>query len=119
MKFKTSLLLGLLAAALSGTTLAAVTAKFAVTLPEKSHQGQGVAKFVELVKAKSGGEIDIKPYYGGALGDDVKVTSALQGGTIEFTSPCRKPPRRPAWSNPTKSSISPSCSRTPRRQTRC
>ena len=87
MKFKTSLLLGLLATALSGTTLAAVTAKFAVTLPEKSHQGQGVAKFVELVKAKSGGEIDIKPYYGGALGDDVKVTSALQGGTIEFTVP--------------------------------
>ncbi|CAM5785825.1 TRAP transporter substrate-binding protein [Castellaniella caeni] len=87
MKIRTTWLVGLLAAALSGTACAAVTAKFAVTLPEKSHQGQGVAKFVELVKAKSHGEIVIKPYYSGALGDDVKVTSALQGGTIEFTVP--------------------------------
>lgn len=87
MKIRNTLGLGLLAMALSGSGWAAVTGKFAVTLPEKSHQGQGVAKFVELVKAKSNGEIDIKPFYGGALGDDVKVTSALQGGTIEFTVP--------------------------------
>ncbi|WP_417251754.1 TRAP transporter substrate-binding protein [Castellaniella sp.] len=87
MKLRTSLLVGLLATALSGSAWATVTAKFAVTLPEKSHQGQGVAKFVELVKAKSQGDIVIKPYYSGALGDDVKVTSALQGGTIEFTVP--------------------------------
>src|SRR5690606_10777689 len=87
MKIRIALLTGLLAASLSGAAVAAVTAKFAVTLPEKSHQGQGVAKFVELVKAKSNGEIDIKPYYSGALGNDVQVTSALQGGTIEFTVP--------------------------------
>lgn len=87
MKIRTPLLVGLRAATLSGSAWAAVTAKFAVTLPEKSHQGQGVAKFVELVKAKSHGEIDIKPYYSGALGNDVQVTSALQGGTIEFTVP--------------------------------
>ncbi|HRN76169.1 TRAP transporter substrate-binding protein [Ottowia sp.] len=88
MKLRNTFALGLLAAALCAPAWAAsVTGKFAVTLPEKSHQGQGVAKFVELVKAKSNGDIDIKPYYGGALGDDVKVTSALQGGTIEFTVP--------------------------------
>ncbi|WP_368640077.1 TRAP transporter substrate-binding protein [Castellaniella ginsengisoli] len=87
MKLRTTLIVGLLAATLSGSAWAAVTAKFAVTLPEKSHQGQGVAKFVELVKAKSQGEIDIKAYYSGALGNDVQVTSALQGGTIEFTVP--------------------------------
>ncbi len=87
MKIHNALLVGVLATALSGSGWAAVTGKFAVTLPEKSHQGQGVAKFVELVKAKSKGEIDIKPYYAGALGDDVKVTAALQGGTIEFTVP--------------------------------
>ncbi len=46
MKIRTTLLVGLLAATLSGSAWAAVTAKFAVTLPEKSHQGQGVAKFV-------------------------------------------------------------------------
>ncbi|HUH40893.1 MAG TPA: TRAP transporter substrate-binding protein [Castellaniella sp.] len=87
MKIRIAVLTGLLAVSLSGTAAAAITGKFAVTLPEKSHQGQGVAKFVELVKAKSNGEIDIKPYYSGALGNDVQVTSALQGGTIEFTVP--------------------------------
>lgn len=87
MKIHNALFVGVLATALSGSGWAAVTGKFAVTLPEKSHQGQGVAKFVDLVKAKSKGEIDIKPYYAGALGDDVKVTAALQGGTIEFTVP--------------------------------
>ncbi len=87
MKSRSTLLAGLLAVAMSCPAAAVVTGKFAVTLPEKSHQGQGVAKFVELVKAKSNGEIDIKPYYSGALGDDVKVTSALQGGTVEFTVP--------------------------------
>ncbi|HJV52688.1 MAG TPA: DctP family TRAP transporter solute-binding subunit, partial [Noviherbaspirillum sp.] len=33
------------------------------------------------------GKIKIKPFYNGALGNDVQVTSALQGGTIEFTVP--------------------------------
>lgn len=87
MKHRYAFLTLLVTAALSSTAVAAVTAKFAVTLPELSHQGQGVAKFVELVNAKSKGEIQIKPYYSGALGNDVQVTSALQGGTIEFTVP--------------------------------
>jgi len=67
--------------------LAQPVAKFAVTLPEKSHQGQGVAKFIELVNAKSGGKLKIKGFYAGALGNDVQITSALQGGTVEFTVP--------------------------------
>lgn len=74
-------------AALPHTALAQTTAKFAVTLPAKSHQGQGVAKFIELVNAKSQGQIKIKAFYNGSLGNDVQVTSALQGGTIEFTVP--------------------------------
>lgn len=78
---------GSFAAGVPQLALAQVTAKFAVTLPEKSHQGQGVAKFIELVDAKSGGKIKIKGFYSGALGNDVQVTSALQGGTIEFTVP--------------------------------
>ncbi len=81
-------LLVLAATAMScGVALAEVTAKFAVTLPEKTHQGQGVARFVQLVEQKSQGNIKIKAFYGGALGNDVQVTSALQGGTIEFTVP--------------------------------
>ena len=78
---------GSFAAGAPQLALAQATAKFAVTLPEKSHQGQGVAKFIELVEAKSGGKLKIKGYYSGALGNDVQVTSALQGGTIEFTVP--------------------------------
>lgn len=62
-------------------------AKFAVTLPDKSHQGMGVTRFVELVDAKSQGRIKIKPYFNGSLGNDVQVTSSLQGGTIEFVVP--------------------------------
>lgn len=81
-------LAGSLTAALPLAAMAqTITAKFAVTLPEKSHQGQGVAKFIELVDAKSKGRIKIKGFYSGALGNDVQVTSALQGGTIEFTVP--------------------------------
>ncbi len=66
---------------------AEIRAKFAVTMQEDSHQGQGVARFIELVRQKSEGRIVIKPYYNAALGNDVQVTSALQGGSIEFTVP--------------------------------
>ncbi|MDE2613071.1 MAG: TRAP transporter substrate-binding protein [Burkholderiales bacterium] len=86
-KFVRSLLVLAAAATLSGAAWAEITAKFAVTLPEKTHQGQGVARFVQLVEQKSQGNIKIKAFYGGALGNDVQVTSALQGGTIEFTVP--------------------------------
>lgn len=78
---------GCLSLVISGSARAEVTAKFAVTLNEQSHQGQGVARFVELVAKKSNGNIVIKPYYNAALGNDVAVTSALQGGTIEFVVP--------------------------------
>ena len=88
---KTSLIAKLtgiaLATLLSASVFADVTAKFAVTLSDKTHQGQGVARFVELVDKKSQGRIKIKPFFNGSLGNDVQVTSSLQGGTIEFTVP--------------------------------
>lgn len=76
-----------LAALLGSSAFAQISAKFAVTLSDKTHQGQGVARFVELVDKKSQGRIKIKPFYNGSLGNDVQVTSSLQGGTIEFTVP--------------------------------
>jgi tripartite ATP-independent transporter DctP family solute receptor len=76
-----------LATLLSASAFAQINAKFAVTLSDKTHQGQGVARFVELVDKKSQGRIKIKPFYNGSLGNDVQVTSSLQGGTIEFTVP--------------------------------
>ncbi len=85
--FIDTLIAAAFSALLCAPALAQVNAKFAVTLPEKSHQGQGVARFVQLVDQKSQGSIRIKAFYGGALGNDVQVTSALQGGTIEFVVP--------------------------------
>ena len=84
-----SLALGLLGGTLmTGAALAqTVTAKFSVTLPEKSHQGQGAARFAELVNQKTKGRIQVKVYFNAALGNDVQVTSSLQGGTIEFALP--------------------------------
>jgi tripartite ATP-independent transporter DctP family solute receptor len=84
-----ALALGLAAVAIlpAGASAQTINAKFSVTLPEKSHQGQGAARFVELVDAKSQGRIKIKPYFNGSLGNDVQVTSSLQGGTIEFVVP--------------------------------
>lgn len=76
-----------LATLFCASAFADVTAKFAVTLSDKTHQGLGVARFAELVDKKSQGRIKIKPFYNGALGNDVQVTSSLQGGTIEFTVP--------------------------------
>jgi len=86
-KFVESLLVLAAAALLPGAAAAQITGKFAVTLPEKSHQGQGVARFIELVDQHSQGRIKIKAFYSGALGNDVQVTSALQGGTVEFVVP--------------------------------
>jgi tripartite ATP-independent transporter DctP family solute receptor len=89
MKFKLASQLSAVTVALllASSAMAQVTAKFAVTLPEKSHQGLGVTRFAELVDKKSQGRIKIKPFFNGALGNDVQVTSSLQGGTIEFTVP--------------------------------
>ena len=47
---------------------------------------QGGEKFAELVKAKSGGKMEVKLFPGGVLGGDVQVLSAVQGGTIDMTS---------------------------------
>lgn len=46
----------------------------------------GGDKFAELVKAKSGGKMEVKIFPGGVLGGDVQVLSAVQGGTIDMTS---------------------------------
>ena len=84
-----SLALGLLGSAVlaGGAWAQSVNAKFSVTLPEKSHQGLGAARFAELVNQKTKGRIQVKVYYNAALGNDVQVTSSLQGGTIEFALP--------------------------------
>ena len=46
----------------------------------------GAEKWAELVKQKSGGKMQVKVFPNGVLGGDVQALSAVQGGTIDFTS---------------------------------
>jgi tripartite ATP-independent transporter DctP family solute receptor len=62
------------------------TMRFATVNPADHPISQGMIKFAELVQAKSGGKITVKTFPGAVLGGDVQVLSAVQGGTIEFTS---------------------------------
>lgn len=63
------------------------TIKVGIGLTEDHPQGQSVKKFSEIVATKSGGKIKVKLFAGGALGNDVTMVSALQGGTQEMTIP--------------------------------
>jgi len=83
-----------LAAAIPLVTAAAQAAdikerniKVGIGLTEDHPQGQSVKKFADIVAAKSGGKMKVKLFAGGALGNDVTMISALQGGTQEMTVP--------------------------------
>ena len=60
------------------------TLKFAHQNSKEHPQGQGVAKFAELVAAKSGGKIKVQQFPSGQLGGDLQNVSALQGGTVDL-----------------------------------
>jgi tripartite ATP-independent transporter DctP family solute receptor len=60
------------------------TLKFAHQNSKEHPQGQGVAKFAELVAQKSGGKIKVQQFAGGQLGGDLQNVSALQGGTVDL-----------------------------------
>ena len=59
-----------------------------IKFPSASNKGHpqviGVEKFAELVKQKSDGKLTVRPFPGGALGPDLQVVSAMQGGTVEM-----------------------------------
>jgi TRAP-type transport system periplasmic protein len=59
-----------------------------IKFPSASNKGHpqviGVEKFAELVKQKSDGKLAVKPFPGGALGPDLQVVSAMQGGSVEM-----------------------------------
>lgn len=60
------------------------TLRFAHQNSKEHPQGQGVLKFIELVKSKSGGKIDVRDFPGGTLGGDIANISSLQGGTLDL-----------------------------------
>ena len=86
-----TLSLSLVAAALlsSGLASAADIETRTIKFPSASNKGHpqvmGVEKFAELVAAKSGNKLTVKPFPGGVLGPDLQSVSAMQGGTVEMT----------------------------------
>src|SRR5215207_5194488 len=60
------------------------TLRFTAASSKGHPQVQDVEKFVELVAQKSGGKITVRTFPGGALGPDLQVVSAMQGGTIDL-----------------------------------
>lgn len=90
MKFK--------ALALAATLLVAITSpvsaqikehvfKVGIGLNEDHPQAQAVKYFAQQLAAKSGGKMTAKLFASGTLGNDVSMTSALRGGTLEMTIP--------------------------------
>jgi tripartite ATP-independent transporter DctP family solute receptor len=67
------------------------TIKAGIGLNEDHPEGQGLKKFAELVSQKSGGKWKVQPFYAAQLGDDKKMTEALQGGLQEITIPSTSP----------------------------
>lgn len=65
--------------------------KAGIGLNEDHPQGQGLIKFKELVEEKSGGKMKVQNFYSATLGDDQKMTEALQGGLQEVTIPSTSP----------------------------
>ena len=86
------------ALALAATILAAMAApaaaqtkehvfKVGIGLNDDHPQALAVKHFAEQLSAKSGGKLVARLYASGALGNDVTMTSALRGGTLEMTVP--------------------------------
>lgn len=57
--------------------------RFASSNVEGNPQVDGLIKFADLMKQKSGGKIVVKVFTGATLGKDVQVLSSMQGGTVD------------------------------------
>jgi TRAP-type transport system periplasmic protein len=75
----------------SATDIQARTLRNSIGVNAEHPIGKGTKRFSEVVAAKSGGKLDVKPYYSGTLGDDAKAIAALQGGVQEMTSTSTSP----------------------------
>lgn len=81
------------AAAFTGALLAPLAAnaqirehkiRFAFVTAPDTGKLNGADKFAEIVKVKSGGKINIQLFPGGALGGDLQMISAMQGGILDM-----------------------------------
>ncbi len=59
--------------------------KLQVTVGPNFYWGKGAAKFAQLVKKNTGGQINIKPYYGSSLlqGAQLKSAQLVAKGVID------------------------------------
>jgi tripartite ATP-independent transporter DctP family solute receptor len=90
MKFKSLVLAAAVLAALAGPVSAQIKEhvfKVGIGLSEDHPQALAVKHFAEQLSAKSGGKMSAKLFASGTLGNDVTMTSALRGGTLEMTVP--------------------------------
>nr|WP_315231795.1 TRAP transporter substrate-binding protein [uncultured Albidiferax sp.] len=90
MKLKSLALAATLLAALTGPVAAQIKEhvfKVGIGLSDDHPQALAVKHFGEQLMAKSGGKMNAKLFASGSLGNDVSMTSALRGGTLEMTVP--------------------------------
>ncbi|WP_454457453.1 TRAP transporter substrate-binding protein [Thauera phenylacetica] len=73
------------ASALFATEAQARELRIAMQTNPGTAQYDGLEKFAELLKQKSGGKLTAKIFGGGVLGGDLAVISAMQGGTIDMS----------------------------------
>ncbi|PXW95465.1 tripartite ATP-independent transporter DctP family solute receptor [Sphaerotilus hippei] len=90
MKLKSLAVLTTVLAALAGPASAQIKEhvfKVGIGLSEDHPQALAVKHFGEQLAARSGGKMNAKLFASGSLGNDVTMTSALRGGTLEMTVP--------------------------------
>jgi tripartite ATP-independent transporter DctP family solute receptor len=90
MKFTSLAVAASLLAALAAPATAQIKErafKVGIGLSDDHPQALAVKHFGEQLAAKSGGKMTAKLFASGALGNDVTMTSALRGGTLEMTVP--------------------------------
>ncbi|MBT9550890.1 MAG: TRAP transporter substrate-binding protein [Hydrogenophaga sp.] len=90
MKFKAMALAATILVAMSTPVAAQIKEhafKVGIGLSDDHPQALAVKYFAEQLAAKSGGKMTAKLFASGTLGNDVSMTSALRGGTLEMTVP--------------------------------
>lgn len=64
-----------------------MTVKFSHVVAEGTPKGKGAVRFAELVKQKSGGNIDVQVYANSSLYKDAEEMDAIQKGQVELLAP--------------------------------
>ena len=92
MKLKNLVLASSLALCLAGNSAWAVeNMRFGHGLPEDHAVHKAIAKFADLVKERSNGEIVIKVFPNGVLGGEREMLEQVQNGILEFTKASASP----------------------------